>query len=39
MFLKWYLEIKEIVSLITDTGVLVFSRTDYGADSDDSETC
>lgn len=29
MFLKWYAEIKEAVSLISDTGVLVFSKTDY----------
>lgn len=29
MFLVWYSELKEIVSLISDTGVLVFSRTDF----------
>ncbi|MDQ1343640.1 MAG: hypothetical protein QG650_360, partial [Patescibacteria group bacterium] len=27
-FLRWYAELKEIVTLISDTGVLVFSRTD-----------
>lgn len=30
MFIRWYAELKEVTSLITDTGVLVFSRTDYG---------
>lgn len=35
MFVAWFAEIKaeikEVASLITDTGVLVFSRTDYAA--------
>ncbi len=31
MFIRWFAEIKEVASLITDTGVLVFSRTDYVA--------
>lgn len=31
MFIRWFAEIKEVVSLITDTGVLVFARTDYFA--------
>lgn len=31
MFIRWYAELKEVTSLITDTGVLVFSRTDYVA--------
>lgn len=31
MFIRWFAEIKEVASLVTDTGVLVFSRTDYVA--------
>ena len=31
MFVTWFAEIKEVVSLIADTGVLVYSRTDYEA--------
>lgn len=31
MFIRWFAEIKEVTSLITDTGVLVFARTDYVA--------
>lgn len=31
MFIGWFAEIKEVVSLIADTGVLIYSRTDYEA--------
>lgn len=38
MFIGWFAEIKEVVSLIADTGVLIYSRTDYEALGNQAKT-